>query len=432
MPEKNQTYKVYIDAYGCNGEGIARIENTPVFIENALKGEEVEILIVKVLKNFAYGKLLRVLKASPHRTEPICPVFKRCGGCQMLHMAYPEQLRLKKEIVEDCMRKFSGLKDFTVADTVGMLDHPYHYRNKAQYPVEGNRLGFYAPRSHDLIAIDRCPVQNEKDEVLIRIIEKYPYTGEIRHLYTRTGKDEYMAVLVTRSEKLRDKAYLISEMQKAGVTTLVQNINPENTNVILGKTNIILYGEGKITGEILGLKFVISPHSFFQINTMQTEKLYQKAKELLNLTGTETVMDLYCGIGSIGLTMADKVKRLIGVECVPQAIENAIENAKANGVTNAEFIVGLSEEVFPRLMERDIMPDAVIIDPPRKGCDEQLLATLKTYKPKKIVYISCNPATLARDLKILSEKYEVGTIFPYDLFPHTRHVEAVVLLQHVN
>ena len=428
MLEKNQTYQVYIEAYGCNGEGIARIDGIPVFVENALKGETVEILIVKVLKNFAYGKLLRVLETSEHRTEPICPVFKRCGGCQMLHMAYPEQLALKKEIVEDCMRKFSGLKDFKVAETCGMDENPYHYRNKAQYPVEGNRLGFYAPRSHDLIAIDACPVQSEKDQKLIRIIEKYPYTNEIRHLYTRTGKDEYMAVLVTRSEKLRDKDYFIAEMKKAGVTTLVQNINPENTNVILGKTNVVLYGEGKITGEISGLKFVISPHSFFQINPIQTEKLYQKAKELLDLKGTETVMDLYCGIGSIGLTMADKVKKLIGVECVPQAIENAVENAKINGINNAEFLVGLSEEVFPRLLERDIHPDAVIIDPPRKGCDEQLLSTLNTYLPEKIVYISCNPSTLARDLKILSEKYKIGTVYPYDLFPHTKHIECVVRL----
>ena len=326
------------------------------------------------------------------------------------------------------MRKFSGLKDFTVAETCGMDENPYHYRNKAQYPVEGNRLGFYAPRSHDLIAIDSCPVQNEKDAKLIRIIEKYPYMGEIRHLYTRTGKDEYMAVLVTRSEKLRDKEYFIAEMKKAGVTTLVQNINPENTNVILGKTNITLYGEGKITGEISGLKFVISPHSFFQINPVQTEKLYQKAKELLDLKGTETVMDLYCGIGSIGLTMADKVKNLIGVECVPQAIENAVENAKINGINNAEFLVGLSEEVFPRLLERDIHPDAVIIDPPRKGCDETLLNTLNTYLPEKIVYISCNPSTLARDLKILSQNYKIGTVYPYDLFPHTKHIECVVRL----
>lgn len=428
MLEKNQTYQVNIESYGCNGEGIARKDGTPVFIENALKGETVEILIVKVLKNFAYGKLLRVLEASPHRKEPICPVFKRCGGCQMLHMAYDEQLRLKTDIVKDCMRKFSGLKDFSVADAVGMNENPYHYRNKAQYPVEGNRLGFYAPRSHDLIAIDACPVQNERDKALIRIVEKYPYTGEIRHLYTRTGKDEYMAVLVTRSERLRDKDYFIREMKEAGVTTLVQNINPGNTNVILGKTNITLYGEGKITGEILGLKFVISPHSFFQINTVQTEKLYSKAKELLDLKGHETLMDLYCGIGSIGLTMADKVKKLIGVECVPQAIENAIENAKANDVQNAEFIVGLSEEVFPRLLARGIQPDAVIIDPPRKGCDEQLLATLKTYLPEKIVYISCNPSTLARDLKILSKNYKIGTVYPYDLFPHTKHVECVVSL----
>lgn len=427
MIEKNKTYITKIENYGCNGEGIAHIDDFPVFIENALVGEKVKILAVKVLKNFAYGKLLEVLTPSEARLEVPCPVFKRCGGCQLLHMDYGEQLSLKTRIVEDCMRKFSGLSDFEVAPCTG-AENPWNYRNKAQYPVKDKEVGFYAPRSHDLIPIRKCFMQNEADERYIEIIKSYPHSKDIRHLYTRTGDGEQMVVLVTSCRKLKDEEWLVQRFKDEGVTTLVQNINTKNTNVILGEKNRVLYGEGKIEGRIGDLKFSVSPHSFFQINTKQTEKLYQKGKELLELKGTERLMDLYCGIGSIGLFMADKVKSVIGVECVPQAIENAKENAKKNKIENAEFMVGLSEDVFSELMKKGEMPDIVVVDPPRKGCDEKLLTTLLEYTPEKILYISCNPSTLARDLKILSQKYSVGTVYPYDLFPHTKHTECVVKL----
>lgn len=428
MLEKNKIYEADIESYGCNGEGISHIDGFPVFIENALQGEKVKFLAVKVLKNFAYGKLLEVITPSKSRKEVICPVFKRCGGCQLLHIHYKEQLYLKTEIVKDCMRKFSGLSNFEVAFCEG-AENPFNYRNKAQYPVKDKQVGFYAPRSHELIPIDKCFMQNTADEKYIEIIKNYAHSKDIRHLYTRCGENEQMVVLVTNSRKLKDEDWLVEQFMHAGVTTLVQNINLKNTNVILGEENKVLYGTGKIEGRIGKLKFSVSPHSFFQINTKQTEKLYQKGKDLLELKGDERLMDLYCGIGSIGLFMADSVKSIIGVECIPEAIENAKENAKKNGVENAEFLVGLSEEVFPALMKKGEMPDIVVVDPPRKGCDEKLLSTLLEYLPEKILYISCNPSTLSRDLKILSEKYSVGTVYPYDLFPNTRHVECCVKLQ---
>ena len=237
-----------------------------------------------------------------------------------------------------------------------------------------------------------------------------------------------MAVLVTKSKKLPEKEQLISQMKAAGVATLVQNINPKNTNVILGSENVVLYGKGFVEGKIGNLAFSISPHSFFQINTRQTERLYAKGKELLNLSGGETVLDMYCGIGSIGLFMADRAKKIIGVECVPQAVLNARENAEKNHIQNAEFIEGLSEDVLPELIKKGMRPDAVVIDPPRKGCDEKLLSALLTCAPDKILYISCNPATFARDIKILSEKYNLGTVYPFDLFPQTRHTECLACL----
>ena len=430
--KKNETYVLTIENFGCNGEGIARKDNFPIFIEGAIPGEEAEILIVKVLKNFAYGKILRILKPSKDRTEPVCPVFKRCGGCQLLHLNYETQLAFKTDYVKDCLRKFSGLQNFEVAPCCGMEGEPFYYRNKAQYPVSSGKCGFYAPRSHTLIPIESCIVQSKADAALIKIIENYPYNSEIRHLYTRTGESEIMAVLVTKSKKLPEKEQLISQMKAAGVATLVQNINPKNTNVILGSENIVLYGKGFVEGKIGNLAFSISPHSFFQINTRQTERLYAKGKELLNLSGGETVLDMYCGIGSIGLFMADRAKKIIGVECVPQAVLNARENAEKNHIQNAEFIEGLSEDVLPELIKKGIRPDAVVIDPPRKGCDEKLLSALLTCAPDKILYISCNPATFARDIKILSETYALGTVYPFDLFPQTRHVETVVLLQRQN
>lgn len=425
---KNHTYEVKIENYGCNGEGIGRVDNFPVFIEGALCGEEVKFLAVKVLKSFAYGKLLEVLTPSEHRKEVLCPVFKRCGGCQLLHMDYAEQLALKKEIVIDCMRKFSGLKTFEVADVCGLENEAFHYRNKAQYPTVNGKYGFYAPRSHDLIPVSGCLMQNKKDEKLIKIMENYPYPDEIRHLYTRYGNNEQMAVVITRTNNLKGEKWLVERMQEAGVNTLVQNINLKETNVILGEKNKILYGKGTVDGKIGDLLFEVSPHSFFQINAKQTERLYQKGKDLLDLNGTETLMDLYCGIGSIGLFMADKAKSVLGVECVPQAIENAKQNAKRNGIKNAEFIVGLSEDVFAEKTKEGTLPDVVIIDPPRKGCDEKLLNTLLKYSPEKILYISCNPATLARDLSVLSKSYSISTVYPYDLFPNTKHIECVVKL----
>lgn len=429
MLVKNQVFTAAVDNYGCEGEGIVKIEGYTIFVPGALKGETVEFKLIKVLKTHGFGKLLRVLTPSPYRQEPVCPVFRRCGGCQMLHIKYEEQLRIKKNHVIDCMKKYAGL-ELTVHDVLGM-DAPFHYRNKAQYPVEGTRSGFYAPRSHDLVVTDGCPVQDRTDTAIRQAVSLYlEKTGaKARHIYTRYGEKQCMVVLVTPQKQLPRADLLVDLLRQIpNVTSIIQNINQKNTNVILGKVNKLLYGSPTIEGKIGNLVFEISPHSFFQVNTVQTQVLYQTAKDLCGFQGNETLLDLYCGIGSIGLFMADSVHKVIGVESVPQAVEDAVRNAQNNGITNAQFRCGLAEELLPGLLNQGIQPDCVILDPPRKGCDASLIHTLLQTAPPKILYISCNPATLARDLALLAPAYHISPLIPVDMFPNTKHVEMVCLL----
>lgn len=447
--EKNRDYIVTIENYGHEGEGVAKVEGFTVFIAGALKGEVVKVKIIKVNKNYGVGKLLEVIEASEKRVEPVCGTYKRCGGCNLQHYSYEEQLNFKTERVKNVISRIGKLEDVIIHNTLGM-ETPYNYRNKVQLPVgatgEEILVGFYAPRSHDIINMDKCYIQDEVGDQVIALTKQWmkkfkisPYdekshSGKVRHIMVRKGfkTGEIMVVLVTRSEELPHKQEFIDLIKENidGVVSIIQNINKEKTNVILGLKSLTLWGQDHISDYIGEFKFNISPLSFFQVNPMQTEMLYGKALEYAGLTGEETVFDAYCGTGTISLFLSKKAKKVYGVEIIPEAIENAKENARANGVTNAEFIVGKSEEEIPKLIAQGIKADVVVVDPPRKGCEESLLKALAEIKPRRIVYVSCDPATLARDLGILdSLGYKTLEIQPVDMFPQTSHVETCVLMQ---
>lgn len=445
--EKNRDYIVDISGITSEGLGVARIEGFTVFVEGALTAEKAEIKIVKVLKNYAFGKLLRTLKASPYRVDPSCEVVKRCGGCQLQHINYEAQLQYKTRQVKDAIERIGGLKDITVHDTIGM-ENPWHYRNKAQFPVgiAGDVvIGFYANRSHEIIDTPHCSIQDKINDNIIQtikeFIKKYDISvydentgkGLIRHIVTRKGfrTGEVMVCIVINGDNLLCDKALVEMLVKNvdNLKSVALNINKKKTNVILGDKNIVIYGEEAIYDYIGDFRFKISPFSFFQVNPVQTEILYSKALEYANLKGDETVIDAYCGIGTISLFLSKMAKKVYGVEIIPQAIENAKENARLNGVENVEFIVGESEIVIPGLYRKGIKADVIIVDPPRKGCDVRLLEVIAQMSPERVVYVSCNPATLARDLKYLSEKgYEVKEVQPVDMFPQTVHVEAIVLM----
>ena len=445
--EKNRNYIVDITGLSSEGLGVARIEGFTVFVEGALPKEQAEIKIVKVLKNYAFGKLLRTLKTAACRIEPSCGVVKRCGGCQLQHMSYEAQLQYKTQQVKDALERIGGLNGVAVHDTIGMED-PWRYRNKAQFPVgmDGDvMIGFYANRSHEIIDTPQCSIQDAVNDNVIQtvreFIKKYDISvydentgkGIIRHIVTRKGfkTGEVMVCIVINGDSLPCGKALV-EMLRArtdGLKSVVVNINKKKTNVILGERNIVIFGEEAIYDYIGEFKFRISPLSFFQVNPVQTEVLYGKALEYADLKGDETVFDAYCGIGTISLFLSRKAKKVYGIEIVPQAINNAKENARLNGVKNVEFLVGESEIVIPELYRKGIKADVIVVDPPRKGCDEKLLEVITEMSPEKVVYVSCNPATLARDLKYLSERgYEVREVQPVDMFPQTSHVETVVLM----
>jgi len=430
MVEKNKVYINTVSGFGADGEGVVKENNFPVFIPFALKGEQIEYKVIKVLKNHAFGKLIRIISPSPDRVEPCCDVFSRCGGCSMLHIDYPKQLEIKKSNVITCMKKYSG-SDIKV-NAVVPCKQIFEYRNKAQYPISNGKCGFYALRSHDIIPVNKCMIQNSADENIIKVILAYVKitNAPIKHIYTRYGKDECMVVLVSKKPKLPNIDHLVKKLLEVNnlISSIILNVNPEETNVILGKRNITVYGKSSISASIGKLTFDISPLSFFQVNSIQTEVLYNTAKKLACFKSTDKIVDLYCGTGSIGLYMADSVKNVLGVEIVPDAIENAIANAKKNNIKNAEFICGAAEDLMPEIVKKYEHIDAVILDPPRKGCDESLLNCLLKTKINKILYISCNPATLARDISILSKEYTSSEITPVDMFPHTSHVECVVVL----
>ena len=446
--KKNEVYKIEISGMTHEGQGVGRIDNFTIFVDGPIKGEEVEIKIIEVKKSYAVGKLIKILKASPERVEPPCKVYHRCGGCSLQHMSAEAALKFKTDVVTENIRRIGGLKDVVIHDTIGM-ENPFNYRNKAQYPVGMQKgemvVGFYAKRSHDIVNSPVCIIQHSDsdkaklivkrflEENKISIYDETTGKGLVRHIMTRIGFNtgELMVVLVLNGSSLpkQDKLVKMLTEEMPQIKSIVLNVNTAKTNVILGSKNIVIYGDDSITDYIGKFKFNISPLSFFQVNPVQTEVLYNKALEYAGLTGEETVFDLYCGIGTISLFLSEKAKKVYGVEVVEDAIRDAKENAKLNGVNNVEFIVGEAERIIPDMYSKGIKADVVVVDPPRKGCDEVLLETLVNMSPKRIVYVSCNPSTLARDLAFLSEKgFEVLEVQPVDMFPWSSHVECVVLM----
>ena len=446
--EKNKEYIVDISGNGSEGEGVAKVQDFTIFISGAIKGEKCKIKVVKVNKNYGFGKLLEVIEPSPYRKEPICNIYNQCGGCQMQHLSYEGQLEFKRQKVQDIMQRI-GKIDVEVEPVIGMKE-PYRYRNKVQLPVGRENtevnIGFYAQRSHRIINIDNCHIQEEIGDKVVQLtrdwIKKYnietyneeSHKGIIRHIMIRKAfkTGEVMIVIVTREEELPYKNEFTDIMIKnvPGLVSIMQNVNKDKTNVVLGLKNKVLWGKDTIVDYIGKYKFNISPLSFFQVNPVQTEILYEKALEYADLKGEEIVFDAYCGTGTISLFLSEKAKKVYGVEIIPEAIENAKINATENGVNNAEFIVGKSEEVIPDLIDKGIIADVVVVDPPRKGCEKVLLEAIAKTGVKRIVYVSCDPATLARDLGILDEiGYKTIKVQPVDMFPQTAHVETVVLIE---
>ena len=450
MIKKNDEYIVEIIDNGFQGEGIAKINNIPIFIPNVIKNEKVKIKILKVNTNFCYGKILEIIKKSESRVNEDCNTYKKCGGCNLRHIDYKTTLEIKKEIVKNNFKK-AKLEYVKVNECIGM-EEPYNYRNKLQYPVgigeEGRPvMGVFAERSHRIIETSKCMIQDEISQEIantifhfikqnnIPVYNEEKQTGEIRHIYIRKAikTDEIMVVLVSNKDKITKEKEITKYITNkySQIKTVVKNINNKNTNVILGRKNEILFGDGYITDVLLGYKFKISPMSFYQVNPIQTEKLYSKAIEYAKQdTLNNIALDLYCGIGTIGICASKYFNKVYGIETVEQAIEDAKENTKINNIENAEFFVGDVEERLPKFIEeRNIKPDVIFLDPPRKGVDKTAIETILKIEPKKIVYVSCNPATLTRDLKLLEEKYIIKEATPVDMFPFTSHVECCVLLE---
>ncbi|WP_096155789.1 23S rRNA (uracil(1939)-C(5))-methyltransferase RlmD [Bacillus sp. FJAT-45066] len=447
--QKNEYYHVTFEDLTHDGAGVAKIDGYPIFVSGALPEEEANIKVIKVKKGYAIGRLIETYKESPYRVEAPCPIYKQCGGCQLQHLSYEGQLIAKRKQVQDVLERIGGLKDVPVHPVLGMSE-PWRYRNKAQVPIgerEGGLVaGFYQQRTHEIIEMKECLIQQEKNDEVVQtvkaICEKYgvraydepKHKGVLRHIMARYGlvTGEVMVVLVTKTAELPNKNQIIAEIaeQVPNVKSIVQNVNSKKTNVIFGDETNVLWGEEYIYDFIGDIKFAISARSFYQVNPEQTKVLYGKALEYAQLTGEENVIDAYCGIGTISLFLAQKAKKVYGVEIVPEAIEDAKRNATLNEINNVEFAVGEAEVVIPNWYKQGIKADTLVVDPPRKGCDDALLQTIIEMKPKRVVYVSCNPATLARDLKVLEGGgYKTVEVQPVDMFPQTTHCEAVALIE---
>lgn len=448
--QKNEYYDVVFEDLTHEGAGVAKVDGFPVFVPNALPDEKAQIKVTRVKKGFAFGRLIDVKEESRFRTKAPCPIYKQCGGCQLQHINYEGQLLYKQKQVKDVLERIGklDLSRVTVHPTLGMED-PWNYRNKAQVPVgtrEGGLVaGFYQQRSHEIIDMNKCLIQqSENDRVVqaikeicnrygIKAYDEERHKGWLRHIMVRYGAatGEMMVVFITKTNDFPHKNAIMKEITASfpHVKSIVQNINPKKTNVIFGDDTTVIWGEEYIYDTIGDIKFAISARSFYQVNPEQTKVLYDKALEYAELNGEETVIDAYCGIGTISLFLAKQAKKVYGVEIVPEAIEDAKRNAELNGIENAEFEVGEAEVVIPKWYEEGISADTLVVDPPRKGCDEALLRTILEMKPKRVVYVSCNPGTLARDLRVLEDGgYATLEVQPVDMFPHTSHVECVAKL----
>ena len=451
--KKNDVVTVEVTDIGIGGEGIGKVDGYTLFIKDAVIGDTVEVKVMKAKKNYGYARLMRIVKESAFRVSARCPEARRCGGCQIQEMDYRKQLEFKNTKVRNNLIRLGSVEEELldqIMEPIAGMEEPFRYRNKAQFPIgvdkEGNLIaGFYAGRTHSIISNRKCYLGVEVNEQILNLvlahmeaydIPAYDETtgkGLVRHVLIRYGfqSKEIMVCLVVNGSRIPGAEDLIAKLREIpGMTSISLNINREKTNVILGRKGKLLWGQEYITDTIGPIAYQISPQSFYQVNPVQTQKLYEKALEYAGLEGNETVWDLYCGIGTISLFLAQKAKQVYGVEIVPAAIEDAKRNATLNHITNAEFFVGKAEEVLPEKYEKEgIYADVIVVDPPRKGCEESVLATMVKMQPKRIVYVSCDSATLARDLKYLrGEGYEVKKVQGVDQFPHTVHVETVCLL----
>ena len=452
--KKNETYIVDIIDQGYEGEGIAKIEGYTIFIPGAIKEEKCKILILKTTKSHAFGKVLEIIKSSKDRVETECSTYQKCGGCSLRHMNYESTLNLKREIVQNLVDKTLENK-LEVKPTIGMKE-PYHYRNKAQYPIgydkQGNiTTGVFANRTHDIIPMHECKIQHPVSEYMAKSVVRFLQENKIsayqeetsqgifRHVVIKIGKKtkEVMCVFVVNQKEIPKERELVDyllknfakEYPEYELKTIVKNINTKNTNVILGNQNIVLYGEGYIYDKLGEYTFKISPMSFYQVNPVQTEILYNEAIKGANIQKEDIVLDLYCGIGTIGIYASAFAKQVYGIEIIEQAIEDAKENAKENHIENIEFICGDVEQALADLLDnKKVQPNVILVDPPRRGLDNTTIQNILKVQPQKVVYISCNPATMVRDLKQLEEKYEMKGIQPVDMFPFTSHVECICVM----
>ena len=445
----NDKIKVNICDITVNGDGIGKVEGYPLFVKGGVTGDVAEVTVTKTNKTYGFARLDKIIKPSAYRQNPVCPCFDDCGGCNLMHMDYQGQLKTKSDFVVGNLAKIGGYPEGSyVYEGIIGADNIHNYRNKAQFPVSMQNgkavCGFYKNKTHEIVPCNNCHIQNgainTAVSVVLEFINKYKipvyneknHKGIIRHIYVRsTDSDELMVVIVANSNKKIQNSDVLKDMlcEKVKLKSLVQNINTAKSNVVLGYNNIILWGDGYVTAKINDIKFLISPNSFFQVNYEQMKKLYSRAKEYANLDKTKTVFDLYCGVGSISLFVTDCCKKVVGVEIVDAAIDNAKQNAIANGIDNAEFFCGDCGEVVDKLINDGYRADVVFVDPPRKGCDEKTLSLINDISPKTLVYVSCNSATLARDVAILRNYgYVMKKVCAVDLFPNSTHVETCVLL----
>lgn len=448
--KKSDIIKLNIEKTDSSGRGIGYVDGKICFVSGTLEGETVEAEIYTVHKSYLTAGVTKILSSSPFRQEGYCGVSDSCGGCPLSHIKYEKQLQIKRQHVVDTLSRIGGIENAEniVSNTIGM-EKPEKYRNKMVFPVgqKGNHAigGFYAPRSHDVVGLNSCcvgedcatnalkVVLNFMNEYGVLAYDEKSHRGFIRRVFVRCGyhSRDLMVVISTYNERIKNLDKLIDMLKNTDFGTynlksIILNVNSAKNNLVLGNKNITLWGTDSICDSILGLNFTISPHSFFQVNPVQTERLYAKALELAEIDATKTVLDIYCGIGTISLCAAKQAKKVIGVEIVDAAIEDAKNNAKANELENTEFYCGAAEDIVPRLIEKGSRPDVIIIDPPRKGSDEKTLSAILTAAPDKIVYVSCNPATLARDAKFLTEGgYKMTSATPVDMFPNTEHIECV-------
>ncbi|WP_240688978.1 23S rRNA (uracil(1939)-C(5))-methyltransferase RlmD [Ammoniphilus sp. YIM 78166] len=443
-----QVIMVTIKRLGINGEGVGYFKKKVVFIDGALPGEVVVAEIKRIEKNLAYADLIRVKEKSPHRVKPACPVYKECGGCQLQHMSYEGQLDSKRELVVEAFSRYlTSARPPEIRHTIGM-EHPWSYRNKAQLQVgyaNGKVVtGLYAAGTHQLIDISDCPIQHPKTNEMIQttrdvlnqlgipIYNERKRSGVVRTVVARVGfeTEGTQLTIVTAVKEIPKIKELILELRHRMpfLQSIMQNINDKKTSLIFGDQTNLLWGSGTIDERLGEVQFSLSPRAFFQLNPEQTIKLYNAVKEASALTGKELLVDAYCGVGTIGLWLAPDAKEVRGIEVIPEAVEDANRNAQLSGIRNARFYTGKAEQLLPQWVKQGLRPDVVVVDPPRTGCDEQLLKTLLSVKPKRIVYVSCNPSTLAKDCNLLAKQYDIHWVQPVDMFPQTAHVESVTLM----